>query len=78
MKEIIITVKQQKTELLIFCVCLLLAFVLNVASILIYDTEWEELWTQLLWVLLIGIGLYILTVFFRLLKRLFCRHPKKK
>ena len=67
MKDLIITKTRQKTELLIFSICLLLAFLLNVVAILIYDTEWSELWTQLLWVCLIGGMLYGLTVVVRLL-----------
>lgn len=67
MKDIIISVKRQKTEIRLFCVCLLIAVALNVYSIISYNTEWSELWTQFWWVLVIGCGLYGLTVLFRLL-----------
>ncbi|MDR1719107.1 MAG: hypothetical protein LBR67_03150 [Dysgonamonadaceae bacterium] len=75
MKDIIITVKKQRAELMIYGVCLLAAFVLNVASIIIYNTEWKELYTQLLWVFCLSVGIYFLTIVFRvlywLIRRLF-------
>jgi hypothetical protein len=67
MKDIILTVKQQKMELRWFCACVAAAFVLNLASIIIYRTAWNELWTQLVWVAVIGAGFYALSVVVRLL-----------
>lgn len=66
MKDIVISAKRQKTEIILFCVCLLLAVLLNVYAIIAYHTEWSELWTQLLWVLFIGCILYGITVVVRL------------
>ena len=67
LKDIIISVKRQQTEITLFCVCLLIAVALNIHAIIAYNTVWSELWTQLLWVLVIGCGLYGLSVVFRLL-----------
>lgn len=67
MKDIIISTKRQKTEVILFCVCLLLAVLLNMYAIIAYNTEWSELWTQLLWVLVIGCILYGLTIVVRLI-----------
>jgi nucleoside recognition membrane protein YjiH len=58
MKDIIITVKQQKTELKWLLACFCLAILLNVASIIIYKTSWNELFTQILWVLFFTLGFY--------------------
>lgn len=67
MKDIIISVKQQKTEIKIICTCIVLAYLLNIISILSYGTEWSELWTQSLWMLIITCLLYGLSIVLRLL-----------
>lgn len=74
MKDIIITVQRQKTEIKVFCICLILALVINIGSIIAYGTEWSELWTQSLWMLIIGCGLYGLSVIIRLI--IFCFRKK--
>ncbi|WP_029902562.1 hypothetical protein [Prevotella sp. 10(H)] len=61
-----ITAKRQKTELIIFAACFLFAFLLNVYSIIAFETEWKELYTQLLWVLSLSVGFYFLILFLRL------------
>lgn len=65
--KIKITAKRQRTELIIWGACFVFAFLLNVYSIIAFDTEWKELYTQLLWVLSLSIGFYFLILFFRLL-----------
>lgn len=75
MKDIIITVKVQKREIKIFLFCFLISFLLNVISIVIYDTDWKEVYTQIFWVLLLSFFFYVLyfiirVVFFILLNRL--------
>ncbi|MDR1601313.1 MAG: hypothetical protein LBS42_02675 [Tannerella sp.] len=67
MKDILFTVKQQKCEIVWLCSCIAASFILNVVSIIIYRTEWKELWTQSVWVIFIGAGLYALSVFIRLI-----------
>ncbi len=59
-----LTAKRQKTELIIFAACFLFAFLLNVYSIISFETEWKELYTQLLWVLSLSIGFYFLVLFY--------------
>ncbi len=61
------SVKRQKREIKIFCVCIGLAYVMNILSILIYGTSWSELWTQAFWMLIISCGFYALSVALRLL-----------
>ena len=73
MKEIVLSVKRQKTEIKIFCVCIALAYLMNIISIIAYGTSWSELWTQSLWMLLITCGFYGLSVFLRFL--FFCLRP---
>jgi hypothetical protein len=67
MKDILISSKRQKTELIIIIVCFIAAFIMNVVSIIVYKTEWSELWTQILWMLVITCGFYALTIIVRIL-----------
>jgi len=67
MKDILFTVKQQKTEIKYMLACLLLAFGINIFAIISYNTEWKELHTQLFIVLIIAVVFYILSVIFRLI-----------
>lgn len=67
MKDIIFSVKQQKTEIKVLFTCIVLAYLLNIISIITFGTEWSELWTQSLWMLILTCGLYALSVVLRLL-----------
>ena len=67
MKDIVFTAKRQRTELIVFGVCLLVSFLMNVYAIVAFNTEWKELYTQLLWVLAIAVFLYAVSVVVRLL-----------
>lgn len=66
MKDIHFTAKRQRVELRVFGICFLVAFALNIISIIVYKTAWIELFTQLGWVFMIGVFLYFLVLFFRL------------
>jgi NADH:ubiquinone oxidoreductase subunit K len=67
MKDIVFTAKRQRTELIVFGVCLLVSFLMNVYAIVAFNTEWKELYTQLLWVLAIAVFLYAVSVGIRLI-----------
>ena len=75
MKDTLITAKQKKTELITLLVCFILANLLNAYAIIAYDTYFKELFTQLGYVLIFSIGLYLLWTFLRiiyfLIKKLF-------
>lgn len=58
MKEIVLSVKRQKTEIKIFCVCIALAYLMNIISIIAYGTSWSELWTQSLWCYSLRVAFY--------------------
>ncbi|NLX80499.1 MAG: hypothetical protein GXZ03_02905 [Proteiniphilum sp.] len=62
MKDITITSKRLKKESTIFIVCFIIAFIINVVSIFIYKTSWFELFTQIGYVTIISIVLYLLFV----------------
>ena len=65
--QIQLTVKRQKTEILIWIVCFIIAFGLNVYSIISFGTQWKELYTQLLWVFSLSVLFYGILLFFRLI-----------
>ena len=58
MKDTIIKAKTKKRELLVFAICLGIAFILNIVSIIIYNTHWTEIFTMLHVVLLIAVVFY--------------------
>ncbi len=60
MKDIVFTKKRQKKELLIFGVCFAIGFLMNLISIIIYKTPWYEIFSQLGYVFVIALVLYIL------------------
>lgn len=66
MKNILITPKRQKRELLYAFICFLLANGLNIYAISSYaKTSWSELYTQLPYVLIITFLLYCAFSFLR-------------
>jgi len=66
MKDITISSKQQKIELIWLSACFVTAVLINVFSIILYKTHWKEMYTQILWVLLIFCVLYALSVGIRI------------
>ena len=65
MKEIVFTPKRQKKELRIFGVCFLIALLMNFISIIIYKTPWIEIISQIGYVFVIAVFLYLILAFFR-------------
>jgi hypothetical protein len=75
MKDLHISAKRQKFELKWFAASFCIAVLVNVFSIIIYKTSWSEVFTQLLWVLVMACILYAVSIASRIviymLKRLF-------
>lgn len=67
MKDFIIKGKWIKRELIVIISIYVLANLLNFISILIYKTDWKELYTSQLFVLYFTEWLYILSVVVRLI-----------
>ena len=67
MKDIIIPVKLQKLEIVWIVACLFAAFLLNVVSIIMYQTSWSEVYTQWIWLLILWAAFYALTVVLRII-----------
>ena len=62
MKETIITGKRKKQEILVLAICLGIACILNILSILVYKTDYKELYSELPTVIIIALLLYLLSI----------------
>ena len=78
MKDITITASRLRKELILFIVCFLAAFGLNVYSIAKFDTDWSEMLGQLHVVFAIAIVIYLLLALFRLIFLGFSKLSQKK
>lgn len=67
MKNTVITVKQKKRELYYLLISLIIAFVLNIYSIIKYDSQWKELITTLHITILFSLVIYVLILIIRLI-----------
>ncbi len=65
MKDLIITSRQLKKEIYILSACFAAAFLTNIVSIIIFKTPWYEIFTQIGYVVVITIVLYLIIVFSR-------------
>ncbi len=78
MKDIIFTKRRQKKELLIFGVCFAIGFLMNFISIVIYKTPWHEIFTQIGYVFVIAVILYLLLAIVRSIIRLIKNLNRKR
>lgn len=67
MKDIVISSKKVKRELRLLLWCFIIAFVLNIVAIIIYKTYWVEIFTQIGYVIVIAVGLYLSIALIRFL-----------
>ncbi|MFA5650202.1 MAG: hypothetical protein WC914_03570 [Proteiniphilum sp.] len=77
MKDIVISAKRVKKEATILLACFTMAFIINVASIVIYKTSWLEIFTQIGYVIIITLTLYLVVAFIRLIIYLIYRLTKR-
>lgn len=77
MKDLIITSGRLKKEMIIISSCFTTAFLINVAAIIMYKTPWHEMFTQIGYVIVITIVLYLVVAFFRLISVGIIRLVKK-
>ncbi|MDD2284989.1 MAG: hypothetical protein PHQ11_06285 [Paludibacter sp.] len=81
MKDYILTAKRQKKESSILLCCFILAFLLNIAAIIIYQSPWVEVVSQIGYVVLVGLVIYALLLILRLIifsVKAIIRHRKKQ
>lgn len=67
MRDIIITAKRIKKELILLSSCFAIVFMINIIAIIIYKAPWIEILTQLGYVVIITVILYLLLFLFRFL-----------
>jgi hypothetical protein len=67
MRDTLITARRKKTELITALVCFVLAFLLNIVCIIVYKTPFKEVFTQIGYIIVIAIGLYVAWTAIRLL-----------
>lgn len=60
MKDTLITAKQKKWAFGTLLACFLVAFGINLGAIINYGTPWYEIFTQIGFVVVITVGLYII------------------
>ncbi|MDA3815987.1 MAG: hypothetical protein PF486_01330 [Prolixibacteraceae bacterium] len=81
MKKIIITGSHLKREFFIWLLSFIAAIILNIYAIVNYETSWVELYSQIGYVVMISIMLYIaswgIRGFFLLVKNLISKRDEK-
>ena len=67
LKDITISVSRQKIELKWVLSCLCAAFIVNVVAIILYKTSFTEIYTQIPWVLMISVFMYVFSGIVRII-----------
>jgi hypothetical protein len=78
MKNIIITPRQIKRVIAVAISSLVIAFALNVYAIIKYQTHWNELYTQIGYVLLLAVFIYFIIIILRACGNLLFRLVKSQ
>lgn len=66
MKDLIITSRRLKKEIYILSTCFIIAFLINIFSIIAFKTPWYEIFTQIGYVIVITFVLYLIMACLRL------------
>lgn len=69
MKDIIISAKRQRRELLMLLFSFLVAVGCNIYAIIDYNGHWDELYTEIFYVLTLTVIFYICSLLIRLLAK---------
>jgi hypothetical protein len=67
MKDSIISAKTKKRELTVFIIIFIASFILNIISIISYNTDWIEVLSALHYVLIFAVVIYFLQGVIRLI-----------
>lgn len=78
MKDIVITSKQIRKELITLLVCFLISFLSNIGAIIYYKSPIAELLTSLHYVLFFSLFLYVIWGFIRIVKSTFLKVISRK
>lgn len=78
MKDIVITSKQIRKELITLLVCFLISFVSNIGAIIYYKSPVVEVLTSLHYVLFFSVFLYVIWGIFRIIKSIILKLISRK
>ena len=78
MKDLVIKAKTIRFEILFFIACVLFVNILNVYSIISYNTKWSELITELPFVLIVSVVLYVALFVIRYIFKMAFKLIRKK
>lgn len=67
MKDLVISGKRVKTELLIALGCFIGAVLINIICIIVYHSQWHEVFSQIGFTVFVAVVLYVLLLIVRLL-----------
>ena len=67
MKDIVISGRLVRREIIIALSCFLLSFCINVGSVIAYSKPWVEVFTQIGYVVVIAAFFYAILLFFRII-----------
>lgn len=67
MQDIIISSKKIRKEGYVLLACFVMAFLTNIIAIILFKTPWHEMFSQIGYVIVITIVLYLIVTFFRLI-----------
>lgn len=67
MKDIVISGKRVRTELLIALCCFVCAVLINIVCIIVYHSQWHEIFSQIGFTVFVAAVLYVLTIIVRLI-----------
>jgi hypothetical protein len=78
MKDIVITSKQIRKELITLLVCFLISFLSNIGAIIYYKSPIAEILTSLPYVLSFSVFIYVFWSFIRVLKSVLLKMISRK
>lgn len=78
MKDLVITAKKLKREFFYLAGSFIFSFLLNVFAVILYKTAWFEVFSQIGYVVVITLVLYIIATFVRVLLWLVLKLLKKQ
>ena len=67
MKDLVISGKRVKTELLIALGCFICAVLINIICIIVYHSQWHEIFSQIGFTVFVAVILYVLLLIVRLI-----------
>lgn len=77
MKDLVISGKRVKTELIVLLGCFIASFCTNIGAIIAYHKSWTEMFSQIGFVVVIAVAFYAILLIIRLIILLFKKLLKR-